>query len=543
MRVFSSIRGRLQTSYFILLVLLIAVLTLSVSRFNILSNSIEEIVDENAALVELTGELNVNAESLASNLLLLFVLKEREDRINIYKTIDGLNKEMDQSLEAMLALVTSDKDKRAIENLKKQRAVYQEARQATLEAIEFGEEEEAKKLMAGRTQDELKNFLAQTSAMAEEQRSMMQTRQQTIISESYSATLMIIGVGVLALVVGLIMSQLITRSIVTPLKQVAGLLDRVAKGDLSQSIDIKQQGEIGQLVDSVKSMRTSLAAVITKIDSSAKTVVTSVDNISTSVVDMKSGSDKQESMANEIKESIGELSNGVKVITEHVGVSRNQAEAAHDLAKHGREAITGAVRDITSVAAYIEETSQSVVELKESATTVTEFVDNIRNIAEQTNLLALNASIEAARAGESGRGFAVVADEVRNLATNTAEVTESIDQVITSIASLSVKISDEMVQGQEKMRQGVIQIENVVEPLNRLEIDAEKSLNSLDDLTKLAQQQEEEVNEIEGNVTHIVEVTINNAHTSQRLSQLTNDLTGAAEQTKEATSTFTLPNA
>lgn len=543
MRVFSSIRGRLQTSYFILLVLLIAVLTLSVSRFNILSNSIEEIVDENAALVELTGELNVNAESLASNLLLLFVLKEREDRINIYKTIDGLNKEMDQSLEAMLALVTSDKDKRAIENLKKQRAVYQEARQATLEAIEFGEEEEAKKLMAGRTQDELKNFLAQTSAMAEEQRSMMQTRQQTIISDSYSATLMIIGVGVLALVVGLIMSQLITRSIVTPLKQVAGLLDRVAKGDLSQSIDIKQQGEIGQLVDSVKSMRTSLATVITKIDSSAKTVVTSVDNISTSVVDMKSGSDKQESMANEIKESIGELSNGVKVITEHVGVSRNQAEAAHDLAKHGREAITGAVRDITSVAAYIEETSQSVVELKESATTVTEFVDNIRNIAEQTNLLALNASIEAARAGESGRGFAVVADEVRNLATNTAEVTESIDQVITSIASLSVKISDEMVQGQEKMRQGVIQIENVVEPLNRLEIDAEKSLNSLDDLTKLAQQQEEEVNEIEGNVTHIVEVTMNNAHTSQRLSQLTNDLTGAAEQTKEATSTFTLPNA
>ncbi|RDL45989.1 methyl-accepting chemotaxis protein [Marinomonas piezotolerans] len=543
MRVFSSIRGRLQTSYFILLVLLIAVLTLSVSRFNILSNSIEEIVDENAALVELTGELNVNAESLASNLLLLFVLKEREDRINIYKTIDGLNKEMDQSLEAMLALVTSDKDKRAIENLKKQRAVYQEARQATLEAIEFGEEEEAKKLMAGRTQDELKNFLAQTSAMAEEQRSMMQTRQQTIISESYSATLMIIGVGVLALVVGLIMSQLITRSIVTPLKQVAGLLDRVAKGDLSQSIDIKQQGEIGQLVDSVKSMRTSLVAVITKIDSSAKTVVTSVDNISTSVVDMKSGSDKQESMANEIKESIGELSNGVKVITEHVGVSRNQAEAAHDLVKHGREAITGAVRDITSVAAYIEETSQSVVELKESATTVTEFVDNIRNIAEQTNLLALNASIEAARAGESGRGFAVVADEVRNLATNTADVTESIDQVITSIASLSVKISDEMVQGQEKMRQGVIQIENVVEPLNRLEIDAEKSLNSLDDLTKLAQQQEEEVNEIEGNVTHIVEVTINNAHTSQRLSQLTNDLTGAAEQTKEATSTFTLPNA
>ena len=73
---FTSIRSRLRASYLVLLVLLVLVVALSVSRFQLLSGNIRSIVDENAALVELAGELNVNAESLASRLLLLFVLEE-----------------------------------------------------------------------------------------------------------------------------------------------------------------------------------------------------------------------------------------------------------------------------------------------------------------------------------------------------------------------------------------------------------------------------------------------------------------------------------
>ncbi|MGB7392022.1 methyl-accepting chemotaxis protein, partial [Marinomonas sp.] len=203
--------------------------------------------------------------------------------------------------------------------------------------------------------------------------------------------------------------------------------------------------------------------------------------------------------------------------------------------------ITSAAQDITSVAAYIEETSHSVAKLKESASTVSNLVNSIRNVAEQTNLLALNASIEAARAGESGRGFAVVADEVRNLATSTAEVTGSIDKVITDISALSIQLSDEMSKGQEKMREGVLHIEEVVIPLSQLEADSAESLHSLDELSLLAQQQANEVQDIATHTTLIAEVTQSNAETSLRLSRLTDELFDSAGQTKEATSIFTLP--
>lgn len=85
-------------------------------------------------------------------------------------------------------------------------------------------------------------------------------------------------------------------------------------------------------------------------------------------------------------------------------------------------------------------TADSMEKLASASKRINNFIEIIQKIADQTNLLALNASIEAARAGEQGRGFAVVADEVRNLAKQSADASNQIENVVRDITQNSATV-------------------------------------------------------------------------------------------------------
>ncbi|WP_068311154.1 methyl-accepting chemotaxis protein [Polycladidibacter hongkongensis] len=91
-----------------------------------------------------------------------------------------------------------------------------------------------------------------------------------------------------------------------------------------------------------------------------------------------------------------------------------------------------------------ERTNATVEGLADAVAKISEVINIINEIAEQTNLLALNATIEAARAGEAGRGFAVVASEVKDLATQTAQATQSISSQISNVQSATMNAVDEI---------------------------------------------------------------------------------------------------
>ena len=90
--------------------------------------------------------------------------------------------------------------------------------------------------------------------------------------------------------------------------------------------------------------------------------------------------------------------------------------------------------ELTGVANEQAKDARAVIsQLGNAAKEIDSVLQIINEVADKTHLLALNASIEAASAGEAGRGFSVVANEVKELAKQSSQATELIENQIREI--------------------------------------------------------------------------------------------------------------
>jgi methyl-accepting chemotaxis protein len=161
----------------------------------------------------------------------------------------------------------------------------------------------------------------------------------------------------------------------------------------------------GELMNEVRAHVDTLIATATTVDTASRTTSGDAETAASASVLATENVDGVASAAEELTQSIQEITEQVSRTTAVVGEATETTDDA----------------------------DAKVSRLAMSASRIGEVVTLIQSIAAQTNLLALNATIEAARAGEAGKGFAVVATEVKSLATQTAKATEDIAGQVSDI--------------------------------------------------------------------------------------------------------------
>lgn len=534
-----KIQHRLTISYAFLLLFIAAIIAIAVLRFSQLSNQFEQVVQRDAAMVELTGKVNASAEGLAARLLSLFILDEQDQRKSIYTAIDKQNQIIDESIAKMTALTASAVDS-PISKLITLRKSYHEAFSRTVDALEFGDADEAKAMMTGETRTTLDRMLKFTLELATKQQALLKERQTQTLNLSQESIFIVLLIGFAALIFGLVMSIFITRSIVNPLNKAVLVTDEISQGKLNINIQPSGKDEIGTLMSGMAKMREELHRVIGQIRNQAGKVSSTSGQMRNTADQVRKDSAAQSQMAGGINSSIEGLSHQASIVASTVQTTQEQAVQARDMANESVNVITHAASEITEISEIVASSADSVAHLAESAAEVAGAVNKIREIADQTNLLALNAAIEAARAGESGRGFAVVADEVRNLANRTNEVTSQIDHVIRSINEQTEQTANKISAGKTEMDRGAALIKNIIAPLQDLESNAQASVNSLEHLAGLADNQINENQSLAAHIRQIVDMAEGNRDSTEKLADLTDELLHVAQETEQTVSTFKL---
>jgi len=225
-----------------------------------------------------------------------------------------------------------------------------------------------------------------------------------------------IGISTLAILAGLAIAWLITRSITAPINHAVTIARTVAAGDLTSDIVIEGRDETAMLLGALKEMNASLQQIVGQVRAGTETMTTAAGEIATGNLDLSSRTEQQAGSLEETASSMEELTSTVKQNDDNARQANSLANSASELASKGGVVIASVVQTMEA----INDSSKKIVEI----------ISVIDGIAFQTNILALNAEVEAARAGEQGRGFAVVATEVRNLAHRSAAAAQEIKALI-----------------------------------------------------------------------------------------------------------------
>jgi methyl-accepting chemotaxis protein len=334
------------------------------------------------------------------------------------------------------------------------------------------------------------------------------------------------------------------KTIVKEILELANSVTELARGegDLTKSLPVYSQDEIGQLSLGMNQLIAKLREIISNL-------YVQGSKIALSVCEVTNGTNKNLKDATEQKEQAV----SVAVAAEEMAATLNSvADSTHQAASLSNQVDSAAGEGMASVGdsftcmeminESMTKTLETVERLETSSNKIGEIINLIEDIADQTNLLALNAAIEAARAGEHGRGFAVVADEVKNLSAKTASSTKEISQIIKKIQiesrEAAVSISEEKVRVEEGVAKSMV-AKSCLENILQL---AGESTDMISQIASATEEQSATTNEISLKIHHVSEIATNVHHQMEHDSSTFQQLTEVAEQIYATVGRFTVGN-
>lgn len=235
----------------------------------------------------------------------------------------------------------------------------------------------------------------------------------------------------------------------------------IAEGNLRMEHDVKalnRSDEIGIIARSMKHISEKLTDVIgnatelsgkvseagNELKQSTEKANTAGEQVSKAVQDISNGAQDQAESVQKSADNVSAIGSSIEELNSAIEQLKSLSVEMKTNCNSADKTMTALISHNKTVTTSVESISQVVNETAASVQAIQDSTSAIAAIAAQTNLLSLNASIEAARAGEAGKGFAVVAKEIQDLATQSKDAASKINDVVENLAKNSAESTESL---------------------------------------------------------------------------------------------------
>ncbi|HEX5342750.1 MAG TPA: methyl-accepting chemotaxis protein [Duganella sp.] len=320
------------------------------------------------------------------------------------------------------------------------------------------------------------------------------------------------GASIVALAGMLLFGRSLYANVALPLRQATRAARMMAGGDLTASIEIQRDDEVGQLLAALRQTNINLHSIIGDVRANFDEISVATDEIADGNMDLSGRTESQASSLQQTASSMEQLTATVQQSASNVASANQLAERAREVATQGGTIVSQVVSTMGDISA--------------SSNKILDIIGLIDGIAFQTNILALNAAVEAARAGEQGRGFAVVASEVRGLAQRSATAAKEIKELIdTSI---------------QKVQAGTTLTNNAGQTMNEVIESVARVTKVMGEISDSTREQSEGIGQVNQAVIKIDDITQQNAALVEQAAAAAGNLAQQTRCVSQAMAVFKL---